>query len=115
MSLIKSNAYVESIDGFEQGLGGILIRLSGICDVWQDDRIETPNGTMYHVESFEEVDDLFDSYTLVWVTVMIPSGPIPIRLEESLLNQKVTIHLSIDRAAERLLWFGDASYKSGTS
>ena len=106
MSLTKSNAYVESIDGFEQGLGGILIRLQGVCDVWKDDRIETPNGTMYHVESFEAVEDLFESYTLVWITVMLPSGPLPVKLDESLLHQTVSIHLSIERAAERLLWFG---------
>ena len=122
MSLVRSIAYVESIDGFEKGLGGILVRLQGVCDIANGDRVETSNETMFRVESCEHVDDLFDSFTLVSVTLMLPSGPLPVRLEKTLVG-KVTIHLGIERAAERLLWFGSPStdltkkylWKGGTS
>ena len=89
MSLVTSIAYVESIDSFESGLGGILVRLQGICDIGNGDRIETNNDTMFNVESCEFVEDLFDSFTLAWLTLMLPSGPLPVKLEKTLLTMEM--------------------------
>ena len=105
---LRSKAMVESIRMLPGGLGSIVFKLTGIADVQKDDRIETFDKATFHVESSEWVYCLFEVYTIVHLTVMLPSAPLTIKLE-TFLDTEVTIHLSIQRAAERALMFGESS------
>jgi len=90
------------------GLGDIQIIIDGLVDIYKGDRIETESGTMFHVEKYEYVEDLFEDFTIAWLTVTLGNTPLPVKIDKE-LSGNIKIYPSIERAAERALWFGETN------
>ena len=88
-------------------LGQIGLTFDNIVEVYPGDTIRTQDEqAMFHVESIEQIEDLFENFTIAHVTVQFGTNSYPVLLNDHFPGP-VVVYAGMDRLIERAVFFGE--------
>lgn len=90
-------------------LGGVQLRLDGIFPLWPGDYIQPDNskGRLFCVDHVEQIEDLFDSFTLVRSSLLFDTVQQATVHLNDYFPGYVTVSPGTQRQAERIIMFGE--------